>query len=173
MVRIAATWTIAATMTFMGYLCTVPVEEPLVATVHVTESDVRLVDDDHWAIMTIVGESLGEPYIGKVAVAEVIRNRMKRKYASDGTVIGTVLRAKQFSMWDDRARLLAASADDDYIRVGDCVRAWEDSKDSNVTNGAVLYHTIMIETPRWATAPSVKESTTIHRHRFYTDGEGA
>lgn len=133
----------------------------------------RLVDDDLWAIMTIAGEALGEPLIGKVAVAEVIRNRMKRRYASDGSVIGTVLRAKQFSMWDDRARLLAASIDDEHPRVRECIEAWRLSATSNVTNGAVLYHTIMIEPPKWTKATSVKVATTIHRHKFYTDGEGA
>lgn len=133
----------------------------------------RLVNDDSWAIMTIAGEALGEPFIGKIAVAEVIRNRMRRGYASDGTVIGTVLRAKQFSMWDDKARLLAARIDDEHPKVQDCIKAWELSATSNVTNGAVLYHTIMIDTPKWATAPSVKRVSTIHRHHFYTDGEGA
>lgn len=133
----------------------------------------RVVDEAKWAIMTIAGESLGEPLLGKIAVAEVIRNRMKRRYASDGTIIGTVLRAKQFSMWDDKARLLAARIDDDHPKVRECIEAWEASRDSNVTNGAVLYHTIMIDTPYWAKAKSVKEVTTIHRHRFYTDGEGA
>ena len=123
--------------------------------------------------MTIAGEALGEPLIGKIAVAEVIRNRMKRGYASDGTVIGTVLRAKQFSMWDDKARLLAARIDDEHPKVQDCVKAWELSATSNVTNGAVLYHTIMIDPPKWASAPSVKVATTIHRHRFYHDDEGA
>jgi hypothetical protein len=69
---------------------------------------------------------------------------MKRKYASDGTVIGTVLRAKQFSMWDDRARLLAARIDDESPRVRECIEAWKLSAESNVTGGAVLYHTIQI-----------------------------
>lgn len=140
-------------------------------TVEVT--DVRLVDDDTWAIMTIVGEAAGEPFLGKVAVAEVIRNRMKRKYASDGSVIGTVLRAKQFSMWDDNARLIAAKADDENKWVEEAKQAWEHSADSNITHGSVLYHTIMIAPPYWTKGPTVKVATTIHRHIFYTDGKGA
>lgn len=142
-------------------------------SVSVEVTDVRIVDDNSWAIMTIAGEALGEPLAGKIAVAEVIRNRMKRKYASDGTVIGTVLRAKQFSMWDDRARLLAARIDDSHPRVKECIEAWKQSETSNLTNGAVLYHTIQIQEPFWATAQSVKEVRTINNHRFYTDGEGA
>jgi len=137
------------------------------------EDEVRIVDDDKWAIMTIAGEALGEPLTGKIAVGEVIRNRMKRKYASDGTVIGTVLRAKQFSMWDDKARLLAARIDDEHPKVRECIKAWELSANTNFTNGAVLYHTIMIDDPYWTKARSVKRVSTIHRHHFYTDGEGA
>lgn len=137
------------------------------------EAEVRIVDDDKWAIMTIAGEALSEPLVGKIAVANVIRNRMAKKYASDGTVVGTVLRAKQFSMWDDKARLLAAKIDDSHPRVEDCVTAWELSKDRDVTNGAVLYHTDYIDEPYWATAPSVEKSVQIGRHIFYTDKKGA
>lgn len=147
-----------------------------VADVVVVEvTNVRLVDDDHWAILTIIGEAGGEPYIGKVAVAEVIRNRMKRKYASDGTVIGTVLQPWQFSMWRnvDPAIRLAAKADDDDKHVQEAIKAWKDSATSNITAGAVLYHTTMIAPPGWTNAASVKVATTIHRHVFYTDGKGA
>lgn len=137
------------------------------------ELEMRLVDDDKWAILTIVGEALSEPIAGKVAVGEVIRNRMKRKYKSDGTLIGTVFHPLQFSMWDDRARILAANADDDNPRVKECAEAWKLSAESNITNGAVLYHTTMITPPYWASAPSVTKVVTINRHIFYKDGKGA
>lgn len=132
----------------------------------------RVVSDDKWAIMTIAGEALGEPLTGKIAVAEVIRNRMKRGYASDGTVIGTVLRAKQFSMWDDRARILAAKLDDEHPMVQDCIKAWELSAESNVVHGAVLYHTIQIDPPYWTRGERVHNVATIKNHTFYTDGGG-
>lgn len=132
----------------------------------------RIVDDDTWAIMTIIGEALTEPPAGKVAVGEVIRNRMKRKYASDGTVVDTVLREKQFSMWDDKARKLAARADDDNPRVKEAVEAWKLSATSNITGGAVLYHTIQVA-PYWKDAPSVRKTVVIQNHIFYTDGKGA
>ena len=132
----------------------------------------RLVDEDTWAVLTIVGEALTEPIAGKVAVGEVIRNRMKRGYASDGTVIGTVLRAKQFSMWDDRARLLAARADDDHPRVKEAVEAWKLSESSNITDGAVLYHTKQVA-PYWKDAPSVQKTVVIQNHIFYKDNKGA
>ena len=133
----------------------------------------RVVDDDRWAIMTIIGEALTEPLVGKIAVGEVIRNRMKRKYKSDGTIVGTVLHRKQFSMWDDNARLLAARADDDHPRVKEAIEAWKLSETSNVTDGAVLYHTPLIDPPYWASYPSVRKVVTINRHIFYQDGKGA
>lgn len=142
-------------------------------SVEVEVTSVRLVDDDHWAILTIVGEALSEPLEGKIAVGEVIRNRMRRGYASDHTVIGTVLFPKQFSMWDDRARFVAAHADDEHPSVQECIQAWKLSATSNVTGGAVLYHTTMIQKPWWATRPSVKVLKTIGRHIFYNDAQGA
>ena len=60
----------------------------------------RLIPEDKLAILTIAQEALAEPFEGKLAVAEVIRNRMKQRYMSDGTVEGTVLRAWQFSGWE-------------------------------------------------------------------------
>jgi len=132
----------------------------------------RLVDEDTWAVLTIIGEALSEPLAGKVAVGEVIRNRMKRKYASNGTVVDTVFRAKQFSMWDDRARILAANADDDHPRVKEAVEAWKLSAASNITNGAVLYHTTKVA-PYWKDAPSVQKTVVIQNHIFYRDNRGA
>ena len=53
--------------------------------------------------LTIYLEARGESFAGKMAVAAVIRNRMNHKYHSDGTVKGTVLRAKQFEPWIRRS----------------------------------------------------------------------
>lgn len=132
----------------------------------------KIVSEDQWAILTIIGEALNQSLTGKIAVAEVIRNRMKRKYASDGTVVGTVLRAKQFSMWDDKARLLAARADDDTYSVREAIEAWNLSENTNITNGAVLYHTKSVD-PYWNGAPSVKKTVVIQDHIFYNDTKGA
>jgi len=47
--------------------------------------------------LNIYQEAGGEPDEGKAAVARVVRNRMRRKFFSDGTVAGTVLAKDQFS----------------------------------------------------------------------------
>ena len=135
-----------------------------------------VVTPDKWGVLTVIQESLGEPYEGKLAVAEVIRNRMRRKYASDGTVIGTVLRPSQFSGWNSRdpSLLMSAKADDDHMAVRDCIKAWIEAfeHETNTVSGSVLYHADYVKPP-WASAPSVKLICKKGRHLFYTDRGGA
>jgi len=136
-----------------------------------------LVSQDTWAVLTVVGEALSEPYDGKLAVAEVIRNRMRRRYASDGTVIGTVLRPKQFSMWDfHQTRTLAAKSNNDHAAVRSCETAWQEATvgGTDIAKGAVLYLRHDVDPkPAWTTAPSVKLVGRIGAHLFYTDKGGA
>lgn len=136
------------------------------------EGRVRLISEDALAIVTIAQEAEGEPYIGKVAVAEVIRNRMNRKYASDGTVSGTVLRPLQFSGWNakDPGRLRTVRSDTTDIVIQQCVRAWEEAKaGSDVVRGAVLYYnpSLVTETPDWALPDSATEVAVIGQHHFF------
>jgi spore germination cell wall hydrolase CwlJ-like protein len=121
--------------------------------------------------MTIIGEAASEPYEGQVAVGRVIRNRMARKYSSDGTVIGTVLRPKQFSMWDDKARLYAANIELDSETYKVAAAAWVDSGKNLELPAAVLYHTTAVH-PSWKDASTVKKIATIGDHIFYTDEGG-
>lgn len=126
--------------------------------------------DDEWAIMTIVGEAASEPFEGQLAVANVIRERMKRKYNSDGTIVGTVLARRQFSMWDDHARLYVARLEPDDKSWAIAVNAWADSRVRVIVPDAVLYHTVQLSPkPRWADAPGVEVVDTIKNHIFYSD----
>lgn len=129
-----------------------------------------LISPDQWGTTTVVQEALSEPYDGKLGVAEVVRNRMTRRYSSDGTVAGTVLRASQFSGWNskDPALLMSARADESTHAVQECVRAWHEafSHNTNVVEGAVLYHADYVK-PDWAErATFIKK---IGRHLFYGD----
>lgn len=57
------------------------------------------------AALCILEEAGGESDDGKAAVARVIKNRMERKYESDGTLAGTILKWDQFSWaWFDYVR---------------------------------------------------------------------
>ena len=130
-----------------------------------------IVQQDHWAIMTIIGEAANQPYHGQIAVGRVIRNRMKKRYSSDGTVIGTVLRAKQFSMWDDKARLFAANTELDSHTYKAAAAAWVDSADPSTLVSAVLYHTTAVH-PSWRDAATVRKIEQIGDHIFYADEGG-
>lgn len=146
----------------------------------------RLISDDALAVVTIFQEAAGEPWDGKVAVAEVIRNRMKDKYMSDGTVSGTVLRAYQFSGWNTEAgtvRLKSLRIDADDPVVLDCRKAWSAAQQqSNLAKGAVLYlnpQAVLTRTgrlPAWAATPhdpltldATRVVATIGRHVFLVD----
>jgi spore germination cell wall hydrolase CwlJ-like protein len=122
--------------------------------------------------MTIRQEADSEPFAGKVAVAEVIRNRMMTNYHSDGTVEGTVLAPFQFSGWNtqDPNRRRVASLDDADFRTLEAFRAWRTAMEHNtdLAKGANLYHSVKV-VPAWATAPTVKQTTQIGNHVFYKD----
>ena len=139
-------------------------------------SYMRIVSSDALAIATIWQEAAGEPYEGKLAVAAVIRNRMKSKYQSDGTVEGTVLRDYQFSGWNtdpkDTLRERSMRLDDTDPVVMECAKAWKESALIDPTHGAVLYFAPrgVTKTPAWASAESVKLVRVIQNHKFYTDG---
>jgi spore germination cell wall hydrolase CwlJ-like protein len=101
----------------------------------------RVLSPDLWGALTIYGEARGESYLGQCAVGEVIRNRIIRRLASDGSVAGTVLKAKQFSCWmdGDPNRLAIAEVDDAEAAWQSCVRAWDESATSIATRGATHY----------------------------------
>lgn len=124
----------------------------------------RLLPDDAWAIATIWGEARGESQLGKVAVAEVIRNRMVRRLCSDGTVAGTVLWPFQFSAWntsDPNRRRMATLDTEDPILL-DCRAAWEESEHTIATLGATHYlnPSVLSRLPAWAADPD--DPTRLH-----------
>ena len=127
----------------------------------------RLITEDALAIVTIWQEARGEPYEGKLAVGEVIRNRMKRNYFSNGSVSGTVLRDYQFSGWNvgDANRVPSVDIDDGDSTVRECISAWKDSSISSVANGAVLYCNLHLAHPSWAKPE--KMVAQIGNHSFF------
>lgn len=132
----------------------------------------RLIDPDKLGILTVAQEALVEPYEGKLAVAEVIHNRMRLKYASDGTVEGTVLRAFQFSGWLPGDPVLVKSMrwDDSMPAIQECIKAWYDAKQgSNTIKGAVLYFAPekVKQTPKWAQPEHATEVARVGAHVFF------
>ena len=118
------------------------------------------------AALTVYYEAAGESFAGKLAVAAVIRNRMKLKYQSDGTVKGTVLRARQFQPWSTRNPYIPLDLKKKSMR--DSLLAWRLVQDGrNVVDGAVLfYNPKLVRTPYWAKVS--QRVSTIGGHEFYT-----
>lgn len=131
----------------------------------------KLVPDDALAIITIWQEARNQPYLGMVAVGEVIRRRMARRYNSDGTMAGTVCRAWQFSGWntDDPNRVPSLCLDDADPIVQQCEKAWEHSASSDFSRGAVLYCNLKILPTRQAWAKESKRVAEIGDHTFFAD----
>lgn len=122
--------------------------------------------DEKLAAVTVYLEARGESFAGKLAVAAVIRNRMKYKYHSDGTIEGTVLRTKQFQPWNHR-RPHQVRVDMSKKQMRDSLLAWRLVQDGrNVVDGAVLFYNPKIaRTPAWATVG--RKVATIGGHEFY------
>ena len=131
----------------------------------------RLISEDALAVANIWAEARGEPFEGKCAVGEVVRERMRRKYMSDGTVSGTIFRAFQFSWTNptDPNRVHALSIDDDDPVVQECARAWKESETSHYARGAVLYYAPagVPKPPPWATPE--KLAVVLGAHQFFQD----
>lgn len=136
----------------------------------------RLVPDVAWLAMTVWMEARGEPYDGKVAVAEVILRRAAKRIQSDGTIPGTVLWPLAFSGWNarDPNRIKAARLDTNDPCVHDCLRAVaEASAGSDVSRGATHYlnEALVVRTagrlPAWV--EKMRKTATIGNHTFYAD----
>lgn len=124
---------------------------------------------------TVWGEARGEPWIGMVAVAWVIRNRAARP-SWWGRDYETVCRApRQFSCWDDTPAIFDQTPRSMPIPyAAACAVALGDEPDP--TDGATHYHSIRRPSwarqwpPSWAasqTATSLTETARIGGHVFY------
>lgn len=129
----------------------------------------RLVSDDSLAVVAIYQEAEGEPFTGKVAVAEVIRNRAKK---SGGTIASVVLKKLQFSGMNAGAanRIRSFEIDTENHIVQDCLRAWSEAKaGSDYTLGATHYFNPSLCNPDWA--KKMVKTATIANHDFYKEGK--
>ena len=136
----------------------------------------HLTDPAALAVLTIWQEARGEPWEGKVAVAEVIRDRTLRGYNSDGTLIGTLLGPYQFSGWNtaDPQRIKALKAGAALLpALVECARAWNHAIEQRSTfaKGALLYHANPMpkgmKVPGWASR--LPKLIQIGAHAFYAD----
>lgn len=121
---------------------------------------------DGVAARTLWGESRGESDLGKLAVACVIRNRIKLGRWGH-TPAAVCLAPMQFSCWNvtDPNRKKLLEIDDTDSGLLECLTAWEDSHDlADPTHGATHYKVVGTYA-RWA--DGVKPLVTIGHHEFY------
>jgi spore germination cell wall hydrolase CwlJ-like protein len=132
----------------------------------------RAISDDLWGILCVFAEARGEPYDGQIAVANVIRNRTKRRFFSNGTIVSTVCAPHQFSWMNtgdaQRTRCLAASWDDPGFRLA--AKAWFESEHRSEVGAATHYHADYVQ-PYWARVAGMRYVKRIGRHLFYEDVE--
>lgn len=131
----------------------------------------RIVSDDTIAVLNIWMEARGESFEGKVAVAEVVRNRVKSGRYGGKTATEVALAPYQFSGWNtkDPNRTKALLLDDTDPQYVLCREAWEASKSSNLTGGATLYYNPRVIHPPPAWADPAKQTAVIGNHVFYTE----
>jgi spore germination cell wall hydrolase CwlJ-like protein len=146
-----------------------------------------LSDHDYLALC-IWDEARGEAALGQVAVGQVVLNRARTRYSSDGTIRGTVLAPNQFSGFyfdfvdgryqrvchdinaaDLRAHSLLARAvaEMSWPRCGASADAALGGSGDAVGPDAVLYYNpaVVHMPPPWATHD--KYLKTIGHHAFY------
>jgi spore germination cell wall hydrolase CwlJ-like protein len=123
----------------------------------------RVIDDEELATLTIWMEARGESQEGRTAVAEVIRNRAKKK-----TVAEVVLAPYQFSCWNtqDPNRIKAAQLHRNDALYLECLAAWKAAATTNLTKGATHYFNPKTANPSWKALG--KKTATIGSHDFYT-----
>lgn len=137
----------------------------------------RVISDDTLGILTVWTEAEGEPYEGKLAVAEVIRRRTRTRYMSDGTIAGTVALRYQFSALNDdkgdNARLIASlKIDTASPAVSDCIKAWLATAEvtyKEVVPDAVVFFNPATATTRPRCAVGANFVKSIGHHAFYRD----
>lgn len=131
------------------------------------------------ASRTVFGEARGEVWLGKLAVAFVIKNRADRAKAhrrktgrnhtrfGDGTLAGTCMAPWQFSAWSksdpNYKRLAGASKSPGWEECVDAVMTAVSGREKDPTNGATHY-TVKGLRPVWARG---RASIVIGGHRFY------
>lgn len=73
------------------------------------------------AALTIYKEAGSDGFESMLAVAEVIKNRTRSQFRSNGSVASTILRPKQFSCWNSRTPNLSEY---NQVKMRDSMRAW-------------------------------------------------
>lgn len=157
-----------------------------------------MIDPATLLALCVWDEAQGEPQDGKAAVAQVVMNRARLRYQSDGTIAGTVLSPCAFSgFWFDmvgghyarvchtaadaeaRATTLLAQARRDAPTFSKCLEAASAVQRGAYVGGNAFHllttDTVLYYAPRAVRRPTWAEPAmfvcTIGAHDFFRDGE--
>lgn len=115
-------------------------------------SNTRLTYSEWMLALCIWREARGEPAAGKIAVGEVIRNRMKANARWRNTISGVVTQPKQFSAFNEGdPNAVKFPKPDEQAWLESCASAvliMQDASD-DIAKGANHYHTKAVK-PYWA-----------------------
>lgn len=132
---------------------------------------IKSLDDEQALARTIWGEARGETFVGRICVANVIINRLKKRPRYGSSVRSVCLKPWQFSCWNEkdpnRAKLLSVEKHDAIFQ--ECLvlsklanmRALHD-----MVNGSAHYHAKHVK-PKWA--KGLEPVTVIGNHVFYNN----
>jgi N-acetylmuramoyl-L-alanine amidase len=121
---------------------------------------------------TVYGEARSESWIGKVAVAWVVRNRAAKGGWWGADVLSCCMKPWQFSCWNandpNRKKLEQATTRKSAI-FRECLAAAAAvlaDLEPDPTGGATHYFADYIQTPKWAKGKT--PTITIGHHLFFT-----
>ncbi|KPU45894.1 spore cortex-lytic enzyme precursor [Oxobacter pfennigii] len=120
----------------------------------------ELTDDEVELIAKVVyAESKGEPFIGKIAVASVIINRLSHPEFPK-TIKDVIYEKNAFSCLDERYMDINPDAES-YMAVDEALRG------NDPTDDAIFYYNPKSATSTWMKNATKNKPTTIGRHVFF------
>lgn len=135
-------------------------------------------DDIEALTLTVWGESRGEDIAGKIAVAMVVRNRLRQHYRGAKTYVDVCLAHLQFSAWSQEVTAMQKeqellTGDPQLKHVNDPTLriCWEVARATiagtlaDNTGNANHYFSVIITPPTWAQQQFC--TAEIGKHRFY------
>lgn len=112
--------------------------------------------------LNVYHEARGEPFIGQVAVAEVVLNRIDdKRWPNDAC--GVIYQSQQFSWTLDESKL--SSTPKDIIAYNRAFQAVKYARSNRSMNATHYHHKDII--PLWSKHPRMDYLFTIENHKFY------
>ncbi|KAF8360601.1 hypothetical protein PRIPAC_87524 [Pristionchus pacificus] len=100
---------------------------------------------------TMWHEARGEPELGQIGVAHVIKNRAdaNRGYWGGRNVADVCLKSKQFACWNNQSPDNSNPSGEGYDRMHEIARGVLDGRIPDPTRGALYYNNPAKETASW------------------------